>query len=181
MAYIAPAGTHFQVNNGGGRRVPYVRTTGYFPMTGNPHQPMATWAVRTEAAPQIAGRPNRLGESMFGLPQGPKAYQGAGSPIPDASTQGYGTTPARPGVPAVSSGCILFGDPQHWMSSCPLILEEFRRAAAQPKASTGGWPTRARGPTPVRQQIQGGVLAVEEAPAHRDTPEDATKPSSGNE
>lgn len=74
VAYIAQAGTQFKVNEGGGRRVPYELTTVYSSMTGNPHQPMPTWAVRAEAPPHIAGRPNRFGESMFRLTQGPKAY-----------------------------------------------------------------------------------------------------------
>lgn len=124
LTCIATAGTQFQVNEGGGRRVPYVRTIGYSPMKGNPHQPMLTWAVRREAPPQIAGRPKRLGESMFRLTQGPKAYQGTGSRAPDASTRSYGPTPTRPAGSAGSSGCMLCGDPQHWVSSCQLIPEE---------------------------------------------------------
>lgn len=48
VAYIAPAGTKVHVNEGDGRRFPYVRTTGYTPMTDNTHQRMPTWAVREE-------------------------------------------------------------------------------------------------------------------------------------
>lgn len=60
VAYIAPAGSQFHVNEGDGRRVLYVRTTGYTPGTGHPDQPMPTRALRAEAPPQVTGRPNRL-------------------------------------------------------------------------------------------------------------------------
>lgn len=181
VPYIAPAGTQFQVSEGTGRRVPYVRTTGYSPVTGNPHQPLPTWAVRTEAPPQIAGRPNRLGESMFRLTQGPKAYQGAGTRAPEGGNRSYGATPMRTQAGTGTSACMLCGDPHHWVSSCPLIPEESRRAAAQRKASTGGSPARAPGPAPGRQPAPGGVLAVEEAPPQPDGPADSTLPRAGNE
>lgn len=165
VAYIAPAGTQFHVNEGEGRRVPYVRTTGYTPVTGNPYQPMPTWAVRTETPPAVAGRTGRLGESMFRMAPGPKAFQG-GNPRPGiGGSRPYGQAAARPATPG-PAGCMLCGDPQHWVSSCPLIPEEARQEAAQRKASTKGYPPRQQPPgvsqAPGRNPQRGGVMVVEE-------------------
>lgn len=174
MAYIAIAGWQFDVKEADGRRVPYVRTTGNTPMTGNPHQPMPTWAVRTEARPQVAERPNRLGESMLWMTQGRKAYQGPGTGLPGRTPRSYGpdtTRPPRPGGPA---GCMLCGDPQLWVLSRPLIPEEARRVAAQRKAACGGNPPRES--YTGASSAEGGrlqttaVLAIEEDPPRTDDP-----------
>ena len=187
VAYIAPAGTQFHVTEGGGRRVPYVRTTGYTPITGSPYQPMPTWAVRTEPSPPVTGRPGRLGESMFRMAPGPKAFQ-AGTGRPGmGNTRPYGQAATRSPVGTGSTGCMLCGDTQHWVSTCPLIPEEARQAAAQRKAAHSGYnPKPQLGGAPAdgaRPPQQGGVMVVEEIPPHSHagavTPDPHTE--SGNE
>lgn len=101
------------MNERDGRRVPYVPTTGDTPVTGNPHQLMPKWAVRAEAPPQAAGLPNRLGESMYRMTQGPKAYQGSGCGVTGRSPRTYGPTTTRASKSGGPAGCMLCGDPQH--------------------------------------------------------------------
>lgn len=185
VACIAPTGTQFHVNEGDGRRVPYIRTTGYTPIMGNPHQPMPTWAVRWETPPQVAGRPNCLGECKFRMAPGPKAYQAAGTLEPGTTPCSYGSAMLRPPCMKGTPRGMLCGDPQQWVSSCPLIPEDSRRAAALRKAAAGGYPPRApvAGTRPAhgrRPQLR-PVIAVEGEPPLAEIPEDFPLPDTGNE
>lgn len=71
LAYATPPGALY--GRGRGTRAPYVRTTGFTPVTASSYHTPPTWAVPTE--PRTGGPAHRLGESMFRLPQPPRAFQ----------------------------------------------------------------------------------------------------------
>lgn len=58
LAYATPPGALY--GRGRGTRAPYVRTTGFTPVTASSYHTPPTWAVPTE--PRTGGPAHRLGE-----------------------------------------------------------------------------------------------------------------------
>lgn len=80
---------------------------------------------------------------------------------------------------------MLCGDPQHWVSACPLIPEESRRVATQRKAAIVSSPVRrpmaALGAVPGKHSTPAGVKAIEEEHPQPNSSDEVTYPGEENE